>query len=279
MRRKQREPVDLSARILLQRHANLRVGFRRDRAAGPLQLVHSKVRLPWAQVDLSGLDEDRRVAELARRADEDRALGFDLARPPLLCFTVFRLAPGRFRLMLTKHHILMDGWSVPVLVRELFDLYGSRGDPAALRPVTPYRDYLAWLAVQDADTARAAWAGALQDIDEPTLVAPVHRGRELLRPGWLRHEVPAETTRGLLRFVRGRSLTVNTVVQGVWGLLLTALTGRDDVVFGAIVSGRPPEIPGVDTMVGLFINTLPVRVRFRPDFRRACTIECATAIP
>ncbi|WP_406383459.1 amino acid adenylation domain-containing protein [Streptomyces sp. NBC_01618] len=254
-----------AARILLQRHANLRVGFRHDRSAGPLQLVHSKVKVPWAQVDLSGLDEDRRTTELARRADEDRALGFDLAQPPLLRFTVFRLGPGRFRLMLTKHHILMDGWSVPVLVRELFDLYGSEGDASVLRPVTPYRDYLTWLAAQDPDTAREAWTGALEDIDEPTLVAPVHRGRELVRPGWLRHEVPAEITEGLLRFARGHSLTVNTVVQGAWGLLLTALTGRDDVVFGAIVSGRPPEIPGVDTMVGLFINTLPVRIRFRPE--------------
>ncbi|MBX7554902.1 amino acid adenylation domain-containing protein [Streptomyces sp. tea 10] len=253
-----------AARVLLQRHANLRVGFRRDRSAGPLQLVHGKVRVPWAQVDLSGLDEDRRLAELARRADEDRALGFDMARPPLLRFTVFRLGPERFRLMLTKHHILLDGWSVPVLVRELFDLYGSQGDPSVLRPVTPYRDYLSWLAEQDPLAAREAWTDALSDIDEPTLVAPAHRGRELVRPGWARHQVPPEITEGLLRFARSHSLTVNTVVQGVWGLLLTALTGRDDVVFGAIVSGRPPEIHGVDTMVGLFINTLPVRIRFRP---------------
>ncbi|MEU9993556.1 amino acid adenylation domain-containing protein [Streptomyces sp. NPDC048045] len=255
----------LAARALLKRHANLRVGFRHDRSTEPVQLVHSQVKVPWAQIDLSALDEDKREAELARHADEDRARGFDLTRPPLLRFTVFRLGPERYRLMLTKHHILMDGWSVPVLVRELFELYGSKGDPAVLRPVTPYRDYLAWLAGQDADTAREAWRSALDDIDEPTLVAPVHRGRELVRPGWLRHEVPAEITAALLAFARSRSLTVNTVVQGVWGLLLSALTGRDDVVFGAIVSGRPPEIPGVDTMVGLFINTLPVRVRFRPE--------------
>ncbi|MET7383116.1 amino acid adenylation domain-containing protein [Streptomyces sp. NPDC005526] len=254
----------LAARALLKRHANLRVGFRHDRSTEPVQLVHSQVKVPWTQIDLSALDEDKQEAELARHADEDRARGFDLTRPPLLRFTVFRLGPGRFRLMLTKHHILMDGWSVPVLVRELFELYGSKGDPAVLRPVTPYRDYLAWLAAQNADTAREAWRAALDGIDEPTLVAPAHRGRELVRPGWLRHEVPPEITAALLAFARSRSLTVNTVVQGVWGLLLSALTGRDDVVFGAIVSGRPPEIPGVDTMVGLFINTLPVRVRFRP---------------
>ncbi|MGW6545598.1 amino acid adenylation domain-containing protein [Streptomyces massasporeus] len=255
----------LAARALLARHANLRVGFRHDRSTEPVQLVHSRVKVPWAQIDLSALDENKQEAELARHADEDRARGFDLTRPPLLRFTVFRLGPQRFRLMLTKHHILMDGWSVPVLVRELFELYGSKGDPAVLRPVTPYRDYLAWLAAQDQDTAREAWRTALDGIDEPTLVAPAHRGRELVRPGWLRHQVPVEITTGLLAFARSRSLTVNTVVQGVWGLLLSALTGRDDVVFGAIVSGRPPEIPGVDTMVGLFINTLPVRVAFRPE--------------
>ncbi|MEU9033191.1 amino acid adenylation domain-containing protein, partial [Streptomyces sp. NPDC048383] len=255
----------LAARSLLKRHANLRVGFRHDSSTEPVQLVHSRVNVPWEQIDLSALDEDKRQAELARHADEDRARGFDLTRPPLLRFTVFRLGPDRFRLMLTKHHILMDGWSVPVLVRELFELYGSKGDPVVLRPVTPYRDYLAWIATQDADTAREAWQSALADIDEPTLVSPVDRGRGLVRPGWLRHEVPVEITSGLLALARSRSLTVNTVVQGVWGLLLSTLTGRDDVVFGAIVSGRPPEIPGVDTMVGLFINTLPVRVRFRPQ--------------
>ncbi|MFD7257554.1 amino acid adenylation domain-containing protein [Streptomyces sp. NPDC059874] len=255
----------LAARALLKRHANLRVGFRHDSSTEPVQLVHSRVNVPWEQIDLSALDEDKRQAELLRHADEDRARGFDLTRPPLLRFTVFRLGPDRFRLMLTKHHILMDGWSVPVLVRELFELYGSKGDPSVLRTVTPYRDYLAWIAGQDADTAREAWRAALDDIDEPTLVAPVNRGRGMVRPGWLRHEVPVEITNGLLAFARSRSLTVNTVIQGVWGLLLSTLTGRDDVVFGAIVSGRPPEIPAVDTMVGLFINTLPVRVRFRPD--------------
>ncbi|WP_051838452.1 amino acid adenylation domain-containing protein [Streptomyces sp. NRRL WC-3742] len=253
----------LAARTLLERHANLRVGFRSDRVSKPVQLVHRKVNVPWEQIDLSSLDAERQEAELARLADEDQARPFDLTRPPLMRFTVFRLAPERFRLMLTKHHILMDGWSVPVLIRELFELYGSRGDASVLRPVTPYRDYLTWLAGQDADAAEQAWRQALAGIDEPTQVAPAHRGRAMVRPGWLRQEVPTEVTAALQSLARSHGLTVNTVVQGVWGLLLSALTGREDVVFGAIVSGRPPEIPEVDTMVGLFINTLPVRVRLR----------------
>ncbi|MEV7184250.1 amino acid adenylation domain-containing protein [Kitasatospora sp. NPDC093102] len=253
----------LAARTLLERHANLRVGFRSDKVSKPVQLVHRKVAVPWEQIDLSALDPQRQEAELARLADEDQARPFDLTHPPLMRFTVLRLAPERFRLMLTKHHILMDGWSVPVLIRELFELYGSRGDASVLAPVTPYRDYLAWLADQDADAAERAWRIALAEIDEPTLVAPATRGRAMVRPGWLRHQVPTEVATGLQALARSHGLTLNTVVQGAWGLLLSVLTGREDVVFGAIVSGRPPEIPEVDTMVGLFINTLPVRVRLR----------------
>ncbi|KJS52346.1 hypothetical protein VM98_32030, partial [Streptomyces rubellomurinus subsp. indigoferus] len=253
----------VAARALLERHANLRVGFRHDKASKPVQLVHRKVAVPWEQIDLSGLDAERQQAELTRLADEDQARPFDLTRPPLIRFTVLRLAPERFRLMMTKHHILMDGWSIPILVRELFELYASKGDASVLRPVTPYRDYLAWLAEQDADAAEQAWRQALAGIDDPTLVVPSSRGRALVRPGWLHREVPAEVTAALQALARSRGLTVNTVIQGAWGLLLSALTGREDVVFGAIVSGRPPEIPDVDTMVGLFINTLPVRVRLR----------------
>ncbi|SOD62616.1 amino acid adenylation domain-containing protein [Streptomyces zhaozhouensis] len=250
-----------AARALLKRHANLRVSFRHADLSQPVQVVHAKVSVPWEQIDLSTLDHEQQQAELARLADVDQARGFDLERPPLMRFTVFRLAPDRFRLMLTKHHILLDGWSVPILVRELFELYGSKGDPAALGPFTPYKDYLSWISRQDEDESRRVWTAALAEIEEPSHVAPAARGRALVRPGWLRQDVPATTTNGLLALARSRGLTVNTVVQGVWGLLVSSLTGKDDVAFGAIVSGRPPEVPRVDTMIGLFINTLPVRVR------------------
>ncbi|MEU0487189.1 amino acid adenylation domain-containing protein, partial [Streptosporangium sp. NPDC006013] len=129
-------------------------------------------------------------------------------------------------------------------------------------PAPPYKNYLAWLSRQDRAAAKDAWDRALEGIDEPTLVAPAAGAP--VTPGKVATELGADLTAALTRLARRRGVTVNTVLQGVWGLLLAKLTGREDVVFGAVVSGRPPELPGVERMVGLFINTVPVRVRLRP---------------
>ncbi|GGS36121.1 amino acid adenylation domain-containing protein [Actinokineospora fastidiosa] len=245
-----------AANALLDRHANLRAGFQHAGLPEPVQVIPRSVAVPWTQVDLSALDPVAREAELASRHAADRATRFDLATPPLLRFAVYRLAPGRFRLAMTKHHLLLDGWSMPILVRELFTLYQG-GD---LPPVTPYRDYLAWIAAQDASAAEDAWRRAMARLDEPTLLAPADLDPAPARPRTLIRVVPTELAAALHRRGRERGLTMSTLTQGAWGLLCGALTGRSDVVFGATVSGRPPEIPGIESMVGLFINTLPVRV-------------------
>ncbi len=160
---------------------------------------------------------------------------------------------------MTNHHILFDGWSRPVLVRELLELYGGRGD--ALPRPRPFRDFLVWLKGQDRERARAAWRDALSGLSGPTRVAPATRSS--VEPENVLTALSEEDTAALVAAARRRGLTVNTLVQGAWALVLSALTGRDDVVFGVTVSGRPPELPGVETMVGLFINTVPARVRLR----------------
>ncbi|MFJ3128692.1 amino acid adenylation domain-containing protein, partial [Streptomyces sp. NPDC093108] len=250
---------------LLARHANLRVSFRHDGLKRPVQAILREVPLPWTEVDLSSHDEAGREWEAARLADEERARRFSLRRPPLLRFLLIRLAGNRHRFVLTNHHILWDGWSMPVLIGELLALYAAGGGDAALPKVTPYRDYLAWLAAQDRDAARAAWASALAGLEGPTLVAPQVADRAPELPGHVSVDLSEELTRRTARLARDCSATMNTLVQAAWGLLLSRITGRDDVVFGATVSGRPPELPGVERMVGLFINTLPVRVRLRND--------------
>ncbi|MFD7841286.1 amino acid adenylation domain-containing protein, partial [Streptomyces sp. NPDC059761] len=250
---------------LLARHANLRVAFRHDGVKRPVQVVLREVPLPWTETDLTGLDEADREAEAERLADEERARRFSLRRPPLLRFLLIRLAENRYRFVLTNHHILWDGWSMPVLIDELLTLYARQGDDAALPKVTPYRDYLAWLAAQDRDTARAAWAKALAGLEGPTLVAPHAADHAPDLPGHVAVELSEELTRRTAQLARDCSATMSTLVQAAWGMLLARTTGRDDVVFGMTVSGRPPELPGVERMVGLFINTLPVRVRIRND--------------
>ncbi len=258
------EPVlQAAANALLQRHANLRASFQHS-FNQPLQLIHSEVSLPWRTVDLSTLEPAAaREEHFAQLLAQDRAQHFDLSAAPLLRFTLARFGPDQHRLILTKHHILMDGWSGPILVRELFTLYAQNGKSSALPRVTPYRDYLAWLAAQDQAAARAAWQAQLAGLEEPTRLAAPHSGRAPAAPERIILDLPKPLTEALTRQARSNSLTLNTILQGAWAILLGRLTGRDDVVFGVTVSGRPPEIPGIESMVGLFINTLPLRARLR----------------
>ncbi|MBY8883142.1 non-ribosomal peptide synthetase, partial [Actinacidiphila acidipaludis] len=256
-----------AAEALVRRHAVLRVGFRLSDDRPPLQIVRRQVRVPWDEVDLSATPEDEREEAFRRLTDADRARGFDTARPPLIRFSLVTMGPDEYRLVVTNHHIVMDGWSSPLVTGDLFALYGllaEGGDPDGLPPVTPYRDYLAWLARQEREPAARAWRQALDGVTEPTLLAADAAGGAPAPAADHFVSLPEELTGRLSALARRRGWTMNTLVQGAWGLLLAALTGRDDVVFGATVSGRPPELPGVETMVGLFINTLPVRVRTRP---------------
>ncbi|MEY7977718.1 condensation domain-containing protein, partial [Streptomyces pilosus] len=262
---------------LLRRHGNLRAGFRYAGLQRPVQIVPREVRLPWEELDLTGLPEGERAAAADRAVEEDRTRRFDLGKPPLMRFTLIRLGEERHRFVLTNHHILLDGWSRPMFVRELLALYASGGDDGGLPRVRPFRDYLQWLAGQDRESALAAWRDTLSGFDGPTLVAPQAgqrppvvpprraRARPRAAPARLETELDTATYEALSGLARERALTLNSLVQGAWAVVLSGLTGRDDVVFGTTVSGRPPEIPGIETMVGLFINTLPVRVRLRPE--------------
>ncbi|NGO71810.1 condensation domain-containing protein, partial [Streptomyces boncukensis] len=242
---------------LLERHPNLRSAFRYRRNGEPVQIVPRAVELPWTERDAPDAQEARRIT------DADRVRPFDVARPPLLRFTLIRTGPAAHRLVLTAHQLLFDGWSMPLLVRELFALYRDGG--AELPRVTPYKTYLAHLARQDQDAAEDAWRTALDGVAGPTLVAPGAAGRAAaVLPEHCERELDADLTAELGRWARSRGLTLNTLVQGAWAVTLGALTGQRDVLFGGTVSGRPPELPGVETMVGLFINTLPVRVELDP---------------
>ncbi|MCL7494788.1 amino acid adenylation domain-containing protein [Streptomyces sp. MCA2] len=244
---------------LLTRHAPLRACFRQRKSGETVQIVVKEVELPWREVDLSHLDDpDEAVRELA---EEDRTKRFDLAQAPLLRLTLIRLDDRRHRLVMTCHHTIMDGWSLPVVVNELSKLYPAGGDPRALPAVTSYRNYLAWLSRQDKERALSAWVAHLRGAEEPTLVAPADPGRAPGVPDSVEVELPKTLTRSLDELARGHGLTLNTVVQGAWAMVLARLAGRTDVVFGAAVSARPPDLPGVEEMAGLFLNTVPVRVR------------------
>ena len=254
----------VAAEALLERHTNLRASFVHDGLSRPVQVILAEVALPWCEVDLSGLGPAQCEERLAQLQAQERTVRFELGRAPLLRFSLIRLAADRHRLLLSNHHLLMDGWSLPVLVGELFELYKHRGRSAALGRVTPYRDYLGWIAGQDRQAAQAAWQRALAGLEEPTRLAAAQPGAAPALPEEIIVELPEALTEALSRQARSHSLTLNTILQGAWAILLGRLTGHDDVVFGTTVAGRPSEIAGIQTMVGLFINTLPVRVRLHP---------------
>lgn len=260
-----------AADTVLERHANLRAGFLRRATGEPAQVVRRGVRAPWQEVDLSGLDPAERAAAVDTLLAEDRATRFDLARPPLLRFALIRTGPLSHRLLLTYHHILMDGWSWPVLVRELLALHHA--DDAPLGPVTPYSAFLGRLHSRDTTAAQDAWTRALDGLPGGTRTAPVSPPPGSVLPDRVETYLPESLTERLGALARDHRITSGTLLQGAWALLLGRQIRSEDVVFGAIVSGRDPELPGVADIVGLCINTVPVRVRIDPAESLAALFE------
>nr|AAZ23077.1 peptide synthetase [Streptomyces fradiae] len=257
-----------AAAALLARHTSLRTGFHQRESGQWVQAVARSVELPWQFHDLldphgaggaagaADAGSGRRWEELAAAERVER---FDLTRPPLVRFLLARTAPERYQFVITTHHTIVDGWSIPILLRELLALYG--GDP--LPPAPGHRLHADWLAARDLVAAREAWTRALADTEGPTLLAPgAPRVGEV--PRSVRLNLPEEVSARLLTRAREAGATLNSVVQAVWALVLAQETGRSDVTFGITVSGRPAELPGAENLVGMLVNKVPLRVRLRP---------------
>ncbi|CAM02313.1 non-ribosomal peptide synthase protein (TIGR01720 family)/amino acid adenylation domain-containing protein [Saccharopolyspora erythraea NRRL 2338] len=245
---------------LLHRNPSLRAGFTSDGLSRPVQFIGTEPAMPLEVVDLGDLPEDERARRVGELMSADRRSRFDLARPPLCRLLLIRMGPDRDRLVITHHLVLWDGWSEGLFLRELFTLY-DRPD-AELPAPGSYRDYLAWLGRQDNDLAVRAWRHALSGLDEPTLLGP--SSSEPAIPEQLRVQLPEELCERLRRTAREHGLTLNTVLNAVWGLVFSSAVGRNDVVFGSTVSGRPADIPDVENIIGMFLNTVPVRVTLDP---------------
>lgn len=247
-----------SVQALLDRHESLRVAFTTGPDGYPLQLVPRRVELPWTVAEL------RDPAEVDRVLEQDRVRRFDMVTAPLLRALLIRTGDEAYRLVLTYHHILLDGWSVPLMVRELLALYAA-ADPHDVPVSASFANYLSWLGTIDRAASTERWVEALAGVDEPTLLGPPGHGRPLPTvPRADRLLLTEADTARLDGVARDRGVTMSTIVRVAWAIVLGAWTRRDDVVFGAIVSGRPPQIDGIEDMVGLFINTVPIRVTLHP---------------
>jgi alpha-ketoglutarate-dependent taurine dioxygenase len=251
---------------VVERHPILRTAFVWQGLEEPLQVVRQRVKLLWRQDDWRALAPAAQQAQLQAFLSEDRAQGLNPAKAPLLRLALFRLADKVHQFVWTHHHLLVDGWSLPILFRDVFTCYEAfrQGAEPQLAQSRPYRDYIAWLQQRDMAQAEAFWRNELQGFAAPT---PLPGGGQAGRPthpgiyGEQHLGLSEAETAALQALAAQQQLTMNTLVQGAWGLLLSYHSGAKDVVFGATVSGRPAELAGVETMVGVFINTLPVRLR------------------
>jgi amino acid adenylation domain-containing protein len=257
---------------VVDRHSILRTAFVWDEVEDPMQVVCRRVRLPREERDWRGLaaeEQERRLAEYLR---QDRERGFDLAQSPLMRLALFQVDDAAYQMVWSFHHLLLDGWSVALVMRRLMSYYRAicLGEPLPPTRSRPFRDYIAWLKSQDLRQAEEFWRRSLQGISTPTRLGI---DLESLPPAGLSETggeertvlLSAPVTTALRELARQHQVTFNTLTQGLWALLLGRYSGEEDVVFGATVSGRPTQLPGFESMVGLFINTLPVRVRLPED--------------
>src|SRR5439155_1904746 len=252
----------------VERRAVLRTDFVGQDLEVPLQVVLRHAALSFARHDWRDLSAAEQEARFAALQEAERARGFDFAKPPLMRLALVRTGESDYRLLWNSHHILFDGWSIPLLLAEVFAAYGAAGrrEALTLAPARPFKDYIGWLQRQDIGAAEAYWRGQLAGFETPTSLLLARPRRDAARSDRYAehsHVLKTEFT-ALERFARSHKLTVNTMVQGAWALLLGRYGDSEDVVFGVTVSGRPAELPEVERTVGLFVNTLPLRVALPP---------------
>ncbi|WP_415835650.1 amino acid adenylation domain-containing protein, partial [Corallococcus soli] len=251
----------------LQRHTILRSSFHWEGLSTPLQVVHSRVELPFEQLDWSDLSASEQQARFEQLLVQDKQRGFELRRAPLTRLTAIRLAENSVRFLWSHHHLLVDGWSLGILMKEVFSLYDAFRSGMAIQPAprAPFRDYIAWLQRRDTSADASFWRTYLEAFSATT---PLPCDTHVAPPRGQQHghqilevDLSVEATTALQAFTRQHQLTLHTLAMASWGLVLSHYSGEQDVVFGNTVAGRPPELPGSDTLVGIFINTLPTRVR------------------
>jgi|CXWL01.1.fsa_nt_gi amino acid adenylation domain-containing protein/non-ribosomal peptide synthase protein (TIGR01720 family) len=252
---------------VVQRHAVLRTGFLLTGYTEPLQYVQGRVAVPFVFLDFRQWPPSDRTARLHSWLQMERSQPFDLATAPLMRLAVIRMADDQWCFVWTHHHALLDGWSLPLLLTEAFKLYEAflNGRDPSLPSTRPYLDYIRWLRQQNVHEAEAFWRAELRGFTTPT---PLHFGKPatLAFDQSLTHQsheirLSASLTTDLRSFAREHGMTLSTIIQGVWAILLSRYSGEDEVLFGVTLSGRPHELSGADAMVGLFINTLPRRIR------------------
>jgi hypothetical protein len=257
---------------VVDRHPVLRTAFVWKNVTNPVQIVGRQVQMPALLEDWRGITPQEQEARLRVYLHEDRVQGFKLSKAPLMRIALFRIGEETYKFVWSHHHLLLDGWSRNLMLREVFAFYEvfREGRNMTLPPRPPFKNYIQWLQEQDLAAAADFWRQALKGISAPNggKFGDFTSGQSCGDGhGERRLRLNEETTDRIRALARSNQLTLNTLAQGAWALLLSSVGGIEDVVFGITVSGRPAELPGIETMIGMFINTLPVRITIRPEAR------------
>lgn len=256
---------------VVERHQALRSLFVWERSDKPLRIVRQRVKLPWEEHDWRGMKKDEQETRLRSFLRADRNAGFSFSKAPLMRMNLIRLADDCYLLVWSHHHIVMDGWSGNTIRNEVFTLYDAYREnrEIQLKKPRPYQDYINWLQSQDVTRAEPFWREMLKGFTAPTPLG-ISRTPAAARYGEEDYNQCAtrldqSTTAALQIFIRQQRITLNTLIKGLWGILLGYYSGEEDVVFGSVISGRPADLEGIGGMVGVFINTQPLRIRVEPD--------------
>ncbi|MGD1805288.1 condensation domain-containing protein [Dapis sp. BLCC M126] len=247
-------------------HPALRTSVHWESVKQPLQVVGKQVTLPWVKLDWQGKED--RDSVLADFLIEDRNEGFDLTQPPISRIALIQLSALDYKLIWSCHHLMLDGWSGAVVLNQVFDSYEMwlKGESSSIARPQTYQNYIRWLKQQDESAASHFWQKMLDGFTTPTPL-PISQPREKnsSQTESISIAISEEITSEIGSFLRSHRLTLNTLIQGIWGLLLYAYSGKTDVLFGATVSGRQGDLAGVETIVGLLNNVLPIRVQIYPE--------------
>ena len=245
------------------RHAPFRTAFLRDR---PAQVVFRRAKLPILKEDWRGALAEEQKRQLDEYLARDRQRSFRPADVPQMRLALFRIGDHEYQFVWSHHHILLDAWSVVLVLKEVMTIYEAyrRGQEVHLPLPPPYQDYISWLQKRDLTEAKLFWMRTFGDVESSTPLPSLGPG-EGEGYGHCGLHLSAQATSAIREFTAKSRVTLNTLSQSIWGLLLSRFSGEREVLFGTTVSGRPPELIGVQSMIGLFINTVPSRMRIEPD--------------
>jgi len=255
---------------VVARHTILRTGFYWEDINNPLQVVYKQVKVPLEQHDWRGIDPVEQQKRFKSFLKSDRQQGFDLSQECQMRLTLFRFADQYYEFVWSRHFIIADGWSVPLIASEFVQFYQALclGQEASLKPSIPFRNYIEWLQKQDLSKAEVYWRRVLRGVKAPTSLNNLYVDN-LSNPEEQYDEqqitLSEATTAALHSLARQHRLTLSTLIHGAWALLLSRYSGEEEVIFGSTLSGRPVDLVGTESIVGMLVNTLPVRAKVPPE--------------